>query len=193
MKLFTKGNRKLPKSTLIWNLPTEITCMGATKECKKHCYAKKAERMYPQVLPFRMKNYAISKLKEFKDIVINELCNIKSDIWNTLRIFEAGDFYSQEHLNDWNDITKSFQDKMFYAYTKSKGLDFTDRAKNFIVIVSNDKVTEKDIEEYKKTFNGVATIETKLKGFFNCPMDCKICNYCYSNPDEFKKVNFKRH
>lgn len=193
MKIFSKGNRKLPNTTLIWNLPAGKTCPNKTKECEKYCYAKKAENIYPQVLPFRERNYRISKFKYFKEIVINYLLNIKDNTWNTLRIHESGDLFNQRYLDDWIDITKKFQDKTFYAYTKSKHLNFHKKADNFIVLVSDDNVTEEDIEEYKKTFNGVACVETKLKGFYNCPMDCKICNYCYSNPKEFKKVNFKKH
>lgn len=192
MKLLMRGNKKLPKSTLIWNLPSGLTCIGMTKECQKYCYAKKAERMYPQVLPFRLRNYNISKLKNFTDIIINYLCNLK-DNWDTIRIHESGDFYSQEYLDKWFKIINKFNNKIFYAYTKSFQLNFKDKPNNFIIIASDDNPSKESLKRYKKEFSGIAAVDMKNFLYYNCPMDCKICNYCYKNIEYFKAINFKKH
>lgn len=192
MKLFSKGNRKLPKSTLIWNLPTGLTCIGKTKECIKYCYAKKAEKMYPQVLPFRLRNFKISKLKDFSEIIISMLGSLK-DNWNTIRIHESGDFYNQEYLNKWIEIAKAIQPKIVYAYTKSLDLDFSNKPYNFIVIVSDDNPKSDTLKRYKKEFNGIACVGIKNFLYYQCPMDCKKCSYCFTNHTYFKAINFKKH
>ena len=53
MMLLQKGNRKLPKTTLIFNLPAIESCPASTEECRKWCYARKAERQYPVVKKYR--------------------------------------------------------------------------------------------------------------------------------------------
>jgi len=193
MNLFTKGNRKLPKTTLIWNLPAIKTCPNSTEECRKWCYARKAERIYPQVLPFRERNLELSKRKDFVDIIINNLKKLKN--WNTLRIHESGDFYSREYFENWNDIISEFPNKIFYAYTKDKMGYLNQRHKNFILIKSDDK-KEYTIKRLKFLgFNGRARVDDgrKLtKNEFLCLADCKICNYCY-NDKGFKQVVFKKH
>ena len=56
MNLITFGNSKIPKTTLIFN-------MGSSKDCQSRilgmclcadvCYARKSEKIYPNVLPYR--------------------------------------------------------------------------------------------------------------------------------------------
>ena len=53
---FTIGNKKLPKTTYILNVGTALDCPSEKLglcDVAKECYAKKAERIYPQVEPFR--------------------------------------------------------------------------------------------------------------------------------------------
>ena len=56
----SEGNAKLKPTKnikfLIWNLPAIATCPFAN-DCKKFCYARKAEKVYPSVLPARQDNY----------------------------------------------------------------------------------------------------------------------------------------
>lgn len=189
-----KGNRKLPTNTLIWNLPSGKTCPKATKECVKHCYAKKAERLYPQVLPFREINYNLSKDKNFSEIIESELATTD---FKQIRVHESGDLYSQSYFNKWIDIANKVKNKIVYAYTKNYSLNLSDKPKNFILIFSddNDKFTIKKLKE--KGFNGKAKVVEKdyklKKGEFLCNMSCKECNYCYTKPNKFKRVVFHKH
>jgi hypothetical protein len=186
-----KGNMKLPKETLIWNLPAIKTCPNSTEACRKHCYALKAEKMYPNVLPFRELNLKLSKEKDFAEMIESELATSN---FEQIRISESGDFYNQEYLNKWIDIAKKIPSKIVYAYTKSIHLDFSKKPRNMIIIYSDDerKVTIKELK--KKGFNGRATVDNKaLKNETLCPGSCKECSYCFSEDKVFKRVVFKKH
>lgn len=88
------GNKKLPKSTAIFNLPAGSTCPMRTEFCARFCYAKKAERIYPQVSPSRERNLALSRQAEFVGIMVEFIGKNQSKI-KAFRIHESGDFYSQ--------------------------------------------------------------------------------------------------
>jgi hypothetical protein len=54
--LFTKGNKKLPKTTFILNVSSAMECparFNGKCQCPDKCYALKAERQYSAVKPFR--------------------------------------------------------------------------------------------------------------------------------------------
>jgi hypothetical protein len=127
----TNGNRKLTNNEttrfMIWNLPAQKTCPFATELCKKSCYAKKAERVYPQVLPSREANYSESLSPDF---VSNMIYTIKTLLNSkgfkgkkaVFRIHESGDFYNLEYTRKWIAICKHFENDnriIFLAYTKS--------------------------------------------------------------------------
>lgn len=125
------GNKKLKNSDTvrfaIWNLPAITTCPFATEQCKKSCYARKAERQYKQVLPAREKNYNDSLKDSFTPEMINTISaalNSKKfkDKKMIFRIHESGDFYSLEYVKKWVEICKAFENNdnvIFWAYTKS--------------------------------------------------------------------------
>ena len=138
MAIFSIGNRKLPRTIAIFNLPRLLTCPWATYLCKTICYARKAERKaFPKCLPQRTLNYILSLQTGFPEIIIKTLRKIKQ---KKIRIHESGDFYSQEYLDKWFKIMKSFPEKTFVAYTKSM-LDFSQKPDNFILFFSMDKST----------------------------------------------------
>ncbi len=127
----TNGNKKLQNTDkiryIIWNLPAEKTCPFATEHCKKSCYAKKAERIYPQTLPAREKNLEESKSADFVNnmiYTIESLLNSKAYAGKKaiFRIHESGDFYNMEYAAKWCTIAKHFENDArikFLAYTKS--------------------------------------------------------------------------
>ena len=128
LNINVNGNKKLQNSDnvrfIIWNLPAVKTCPFRTPSCEKSCYARKAERVYPQVLPSREKNYSDSLEDDFTENMIYTLENeLKSRKYNgkkvIFRIHESGDFYSKEYANKWVEIVKHFPDVTFVAYTKS--------------------------------------------------------------------------
>ena len=118
------GNPKLDKSILIFNLPSIITCPNC-ELCKNDCYARKAEKQYPSVLPCRMENWEASKLDNFEIRMIKTITKvIKKYGVKSIRVHESGDFYSYNYAVKWQRIAtniKTFIDKdiIFFAYTKS--------------------------------------------------------------------------
>ena len=193
--MFSKGNRKLPKETLIFNLPSGKTCPYSTEECKKWCYAKKAEKMYPNVLPFRERNFVLSKTDK-RFIIEAEDC-LKKMKWEQVRIHESGDFYNQTYFNKWVKIIKEFGNKIFYAYTKNNTINMEDKPKNMILLYSDDKRKSLIKDLKKKGFQGrTRVINSKdelKKNETLCTGDCKTCDYCYTNTKEFKQVAFIKH
>jgi hypothetical protein len=125
------GNKKLQNTEtiryMIWNLPAVKTCPFRTEMCEKSCYARKAERVYPQVLPAREQNYEDSLSVNFVHNMIHTIeKRLNSKAFSgkkcVFRIHESGDFYSMEYTRKWLDICKHFEGDeriVFLAYTKS--------------------------------------------------------------------------
>lgn len=205
----TNGNRKLQNTDkirfMIWNLPAVKTCPFRTEMCEKSCYARKAERVYPQVLPSRERNYADSLENDFVENMIftieKELAKKKYD--NKLcvfRIHESGDFYNLEYTQKWIDICKHFEnDKRikFLAYTKSIiyfincGYGLTNFPKNLVVRSSLWKDTAADKIALTDCYNipiytaltDYEMIEEKKNGrmFRVCKCDdCANCRMCWN-------------
>ena len=207
----TNGNKKLVNTNsirfMIWNLPAEKTCPFATEHCKKFCYAKKAERLYPQVLPCRENNLTESKTDDF---VANMVYTIQKKINSKsykgkkvyFRIHESGDFYNREYTQKWIDIAKHFENNeniVFLAYTKSLayfiqcgyGKDFPN---NFIVRSSiwDDTKPEsvRDTAVYNfpiyTAFDGDTLVkEIESGNYSKCDCkDCAECGKCYSKTEQ---------
>jgi hypothetical protein len=128
---FSTGNSKLKSNEntafLIWNLPAVKTCPYRTAQCEKSCYARKAERLYPSVLPCRENNLELSKRKDFSGLVVDALHPfVVRNAGKTVvvRIHESGDFYSLNYFGKWVAVAKWFEmegyrNVVFLAYTKS--------------------------------------------------------------------------
>lgn len=195
--IFSLGNHKLQSDIAIWNLPHMKTCPGATTECKKYCYAQKAERLYKATLPFRERNFEMSKQKDFVDIMIKALKGIEHKV-RAVRIHESGDFYNQEYLDKWVEIAKAFPKIIFTAYTKSLHLDFSKakKTKNMVLFASIDPTTPEYILK-ANTIRHKATVvkkgDTLPKGYFECPGSCKKdnCTHCYHR--NASNVAFHQH
>jgi len=130
---YSDSNRKLVPTKevnfFIWNLPAVFTCPNRTEMCEAECYAKKAEQVYPEVLPARWDNFAMSKLPTFVQdmtafITDRAIKMRKPEL--IVRIHESGDFYSRRYANDWLQIVRNVESAdlkgkkvTFIAYTKS--------------------------------------------------------------------------
>lgn len=133
----SEGNIKLEPTEntafLIWSVTSDHSieldmpiCVISTEHCRKLCYAKKAERMYPSVKKRRHSNLLGSLREDFSDIMIEqleyELSRKKYKNKHILfRIHEGGDFYSLEYLEKFVTIANHFKGRniTFMAYTKS--------------------------------------------------------------------------
>lgn len=188
-----RGNHKLPSTIGIFNLPQRTTCPGATAWCKLHCYAKKAERSYKQVIPYRQWTFQMSKREDFVEMINAELSRLRKK--KHIRIHESGDFYNQTYVNKWYEIIKANPHIRFTFYTKSFALlDFSKirRLKNVNAFASIDMSTPKEV---LKKANGwmkayIYDCNTPADTFI-CTGSCKTCSHCYNK--ETGNVAFKPH
>lgn len=139
---FSKGNSKLDKSTVIFNLPAGKTCPGAlhclsmavADENGKRkivdgthtifrCFAASSEVQYTDVFNNRADN-----LRQIVDALKNENCInlIHTELQKVLtkritkvRIHESGDFFSAEYLMAWLMVAKLNPTIKFYCYSKN--------------------------------------------------------------------------
>ena len=205
----TNGNKKLVNSEkirfIIWNLPAVKTCPFRTPMCEKSCYARKAERVYPQVLPSREKNYADSLESDFVNRMIytieKELDSKKAQGKLTVfRIHESGDFYNLEYTKKWIEIAKHFEnDKriIFLAYTKSIeyimkcGYNTPEFPRNFVVRSSLWKDTTPElvnltVKEQFPIYTALTMPElVQVKHKYNAHIckceNCANCRMCWNS------------
>lgn len=122
-------NKKLKKTArdhwYIFNLPAVITCPGATPDCIKYCYARKAEKMYPSANKRRAINFITAVQAEFAERMIYTLyvelyAAEKRGARLNVRIHESGDFFSREYLEKWLTVAAELNTVVsFWNYTKS--------------------------------------------------------------------------
>lgn len=93
-----------------------------------------------------------------------------------LRIHESGDFYSQEYLNAWYTLARTFPAITFYAYTKSFHLDFAGRPANMRLIASYDPDSS---EPATLPAHFTASFTIIARGLpATCIQDCTACSKC---------------
>lgn len=180
--LSKNGNRKLPNTTAIFNMASATNCPSMKKGlCKAvvagaHCYAMKAERLYPSVLPYRklQEKYWLSvTAEEFtKDFI--EINASKRNKFNALRLNEAGDFHDQDCVAKADTIAGILKSDgvTTYVYTSRDDLDYS-KVKNLIVNGSGFKKAG-----ITNVFKIVKDEKDMPKGFTMCNADCSTCTKC---------------
>ena len=167
------GNKKIDKACKVWNLPTTV-CFGKGKQCKG-CYAKKAEYLYPAVMPCRTNNLKASVKSSFVFLMNLKLKFTRKTLF---RIHESGDFYSQVYLNKWVEICINNPKINFYGYSKKfDTLDFNllNSLENVNIINSIPKgILNFGNADYCKDL-------VKNKGFYQCPCEIDETVKCMKN------------
>ena len=185
MCLFSYGNSKLPKHTLIVNITSATNCPSAKLGFCQHvkvCYALKCERIYKAyknknlIVEQWMKNWSYENLIE---LLTSYIENASTKI-KYIRINEAGDFPHQESVILWERIAKYFSIKKnikTYGYTCREDLDFSS-CKYLIVNSSSYKIKAKRYFMCvdKSTFEQLTIKDIKCRG------NCRICKLCYDSP-----------
>lgn len=166
----SNGNKKMSIPTFC--LPSRVTCPGSTPTCRRLCYARKAERAYPNVLPCRMKNYCLTEWGDFVDRMVYVLSKKKK--LDYFRIHESGDMYSQEYLNKWFEICRRLPGTTFLVYTQSYHLDFSHKPSNLVVYYS---VWPDSVNVPEKGLFAYAGMD---KGVYQCPRSCDDCMHCFN-------------
>lgn len=185
------GNKKLPKDTLIFNLPAVVTCPGRTAFCREKCYALKAQRQYTNTRLARGHNLLTSYQSDFVDLMIETIKENAHKI-KQIRIHESGDFYRQDYLDKWFEIVRAFPTVPFWAYTKSFHLDFSKKPPNLFLLASFDASTTPTwrglYERQKKFFNSTFSIVEKTAPA-SCVQDCSKCSLCWTTTGKDLTVN----
>ena len=169
--LVSQGNLKIGKDTLIFNITPAKYCSSEKLGLCKHaniCYAKKAERLYPSVLPFRIRQFLYWEnctADQFASEIIEIIKRKKTKI-KFLRFNESGDFRSQYDIVKLSQIADLLSDTVkVYTYTARKDLDFTRLSDNLTINGSGFMI-----------HNNFSI--TKDKSLVNCPANCRTCNKC---------------
>jgi hypothetical protein len=139
---FTKGNAKLGKQTLIFNLPAGKTCPGALF-CKSfavvdangkrsiqdgehtqfRCFAASSEVQYDAAFENRANNLRliVDALQDgtAADLINQGIQNHRTRNTKLVRIHESGDFFSGAYLDAWIEVAHRNPDLKFYCYSKS--------------------------------------------------------------------------
>lgn len=169
------GNHKLGKDTIIFNMTSATDCpshkLGLCKIGKTRCYAMKAERCYPQVLPFRRRQertWDSIKPSEF----VSRIAYIKShnSSLKYLRFSESGDFKSQSDVRKMSSIAKGLSSLgiRVYGYTARKDLDYSKVHSNMVVNGSGFQVHNE--------FTATDSLGPRFDHV--CGGDCRKCNWC---------------
>lgn len=193
----SEGNKKMTLPT--FSIPAGKTCPGCTVQCASHCYAKKAERIYPSVAVSRKRNIKATREGGFVNGVI-EMIKKQGNDW--FRIHESGDFYSQSYLEKWFEIVRACPEVRFLAFTKSftgfgpnrdQGLDFSKAPKNLEIIWSVWEDTEMDkIPPGPRSYAGDVPFR-KGEKVIECPGQCDGCMVCWGISKAGLSVHFKIH
>lgn len=139
---FSKGNAKLGKHTLIFNLPAGKTCPGALF-CKSfavidengkrsiqdgehtqfRCFAASSEVQYDAVFENRANNLKLIvdaiKNGTVADLIDSSIQHHRTKNTQLVRIHESGDFFSGSYLDAWIEVAHRNPDLKFYCYSKS--------------------------------------------------------------------------
>ena len=188
MKLIQWGNSKL-SSMLMFNIPASKEICG--RVCTG-CYSYKFYKIYPNVLPAQQKRYSASLQLDFVDRVCREIKATRKPV-KYFRIHgTAGEFYSQEYIDKWEQITKNNPSVIFYAYTKQK------RKFNFDGLMALSNFVLIDSLQYRRVNYGKK--ENAPKGAFICPEQkgsdtiCgQTCTYCMTPTASVSAPYFVQH
>lgn len=198
------GNKKLVPNDktgfIVWNLPAIVTCPYATENCKKYCYARKAEKAYPDCLPARMDNFKLSRntesFIEFMTRYIATIATIGKKPEYIVRIHESGDFYNQAYTDAWiaiiENVSRITSKVKFIAYTKSfRFFDGKTLPKKLFLRASVwDDTKTADLETIRRNEWTIYTaVESFQKGdtFARCRCkDCATCGKCWSKRKDIR-------
>ena len=179
-----RGNKKIGKNTLIFNMSTAYNCESAKKGlCKVRdiCYALKAEAQYNISAPkYRESQRLYYRLNSAHDIVLDILKKVQKEKIKTeyIRFNESGDFYDVEDVQKLKKIAELFKmtfslyDIKIYGYTARYDLKdeiMKDKPDNLIINGSGFMLDN----NFKVVDNTDNYIPESV-----CTGNCKECNLC---------------
>jgi len=176
MPLFTWGNKKLPKTTAIFNMTSATACpanllnLCQLAEPDKYCYARKAERMYKNALAHRLRQMDFWSTCSPCSFVTALMEEKKRKHIRKLRFNEAGDFISQNSVVKAETIAKLLYKGYgveTYCYTARSDLDF--KSRKFLIINGSGFMIDNNFTIVKRG---------QSVGKHVCPQNCRLCTWC---------------
>lgn len=185
-RLITKGNLKLPKSSLIFNICPASTCpsralgMCQLDKCgigSGKCYAMKAEKQYRLALLHRMEQqeyWDSTNVSDFANAVREKIYSSRTPI-TALRLNESGDFRHAEDVRRVCSLAAWVPGLKFYFYTARRDLwEPTLKAGR---TASNITVNGSGWMAHNN-FVVLAGSQAQMKVDYKCPGDCRTCSIC---------------
>jgi hypothetical protein len=176
-----QGNKKLPKTTSIFNCGTATECPSKRLglcQCASVCYAKKAEIIYPQVKPYRERQRDIVTYISpvaFAFALLAKSKRVRKTKMKIFRFNESGDFENQKDIQWFSEVCRilSSHGVKCYGYTARTDLDLEPLLKYSTVQVSND--LNNWVARGANRFRAVKEYSENAN---RCLGDCRICNKC---------------
>lgn len=197
-KVFSYGNKKLPASTMIFNLTTAKNCPSKLCKVAEHCYAKKGENRFIEVFLRNLRNKIMLEnisLKDFMKLLELYIEYAPMKIKN-IRLSEEGDFMGIKQVKIANDIAGHIKAKYGITTTiyTAKPYDFG-QFKNLIVNASLPQIKNPTRYFFAKEEKKLKELGVNLKGkgiqyndkvghYFVCPCECRLCGFCYRTKEE---------
>lgn len=196
--VFSYGNKKLPRNTMIFNLTTAMNC--PSKLCKffDTCYAKAGDNMNINPALSGLRNQLMLKhitIKEFLKLIEMYIEYAPMRI-KRIRVSESGDFSTQQQVDVAKKLAAHLKKKYNIDTVVYTAQPFDFSGNELIVNASNDKVIGADRYFYArdlKTFTEMGvdmTEDMKIKymedgqPYYMCPCECRKCNFCYRTRQE---------
>ena len=197
-KVFSYGNKKLPASTMIFNLTTAKNCPSKLCKVAEFCYAKKGENRFIEVFLRNLRNKLMLEnisLKDFLKLLELYIEYAPMKVKN-IRLSEEGDFMSLKYVKIANDIAGHIKAKYGITTTiyTAKPYDFAP-FKNLIVNASIPQIKNPTRYFFAKKEDELKKLGVNLKGkgiqyndkvghYFVCPCECRLCGFCYRTKEE---------
>lgn len=198
--VISKSNSKLGKIAS-FSTPAGKTC-NESLWCGKKCYAKKLERIFPNVKKSYELNYLATQSKDFVATINKHISKMQSKVF---RLHVSGDWFNLQYIYNWIKIIKANPDISFYTYTHSwtnaNLLPHLETIKNlpnmtlFISVDESNKAAAKELvaanNSWRLAFAGDDTLLSLNTEFstkiIQCPQQikkgitCDKCKYCFNS------------
>ena len=195
--VISKSNSKLGKIPS-FSMSAGVTCLESAW-CKDKCYAKKLERIFPNVKKSYETNYVASQDKDFVTTMNSEISKSKATTW---RLHVSGDVYNIQYLYNWINIIKTNPTVSFYTYTHSwtnkdmlPHLEILKNLPNMTLFISVDESNRELAKELDNTWrlafagnDQIPALKTEFStNFIQCPQQvkkgitCEKCKYCFNS------------
>lgn len=198
-EVFSYGNRKLPASTMIFNLTTAKKCPAKMFcDIKDECYANAGESAFKDTFLRNLRNRIMLEhisLKDFLKLIELYIEYAPMRIKN-IRISEDGDFKNINYVRLADKIAGHLNAKYGIKTTIYTAMPFDfGQYKNLIVNASNKRVKNPTryflarkadkLKELGIDFSGEGIqYNDKVGYYFTCPCNCRLCGFCYRTKEE---------